>query len=84
MCRLLGVSRAAFYKWQVSMDAGPTTTELRRASVESHISLFTRSLIWMRTAALEWLAIVSKLGVRCSENTVAKLMRQAGNSGRWC
>ncbi len=56
MCRLLGVSRAAFYKWQVSMDAGPTTTELRRASVESHIGLFTRSLIWMRTAALEWLA----------------------------
>jgi hypothetical protein len=39
MCGLLGVSRAAFYTWQPSAEVGPTATELRRASVESHIRL---------------------------------------------
>ncbi len=60
------------------MDAGPTTTELRRASVESHLRLIHSQPHLVGKAALERLVELSKLGVRCSENTVAKVMRQAG------
>ncbi len=72
MCRLLGVSRAAFYKWQVSMDAGPTTTELRRASVESHIRLIHSQPHLDAYGSPRMARELSKLGVRCLKTPLPK------------
>lgn len=78
MCRLLDVSRAAFYKWQASAEGGPTPAELRRASVESHIRVIHSQPHLDAYGSPRMARELSKLGVRCSENTVAKVMRQAG------
>lgn len=78
MCRLLDVSRAAFYKWQASAHAGPTASELRRASVESHIRLIHSQPHLNAYGSPRMTRALSKLGVHCSENTVAKVMKLAG------
>lgn len=78
MCRLLDVSRAAFYKWQASAEAGPTAAELQRERVESHIRLIHSQPHLDAYGSPRMARELSKLGVSCCENTVAKVMREAG------
>ena len=39
MCRLLEVSRAAFYKWSALEEAGPTVSEARRDRIVNEMRL---------------------------------------------
>lgn len=74
MCRVLRVSRSGYYAWQ---RRAPSATAGRQAELTERISrahAASRRIYGAPRVHRELLA----QDVRCSKNTVAKLMRQAG------
>ena len=74
LCQVLEVSRSGYYAWQ---RRPPSATACRRDSLVNEIRQAhqaSRSIYGSPRVHRELLA----QGVNCSENTVAKLMRQAG------
>ena len=78
MCRLLEVSRAAFYKWSALEEAGPTATEVRRDRIVNEIRLIHSQQHMDSYGSPRVVRELAKSGINCSENTVAKVMRDAG------
>lgn len=74
MCRVLRVSRSGFYAWQKRQ---PSAGACRRAELTERIRQVhqqSRSIYGAPRVHRE----LAAAAVRCSKNTVAKLMRQAG------
>ncbi len=79
MCRVYGVTRAGFYAWR---GRGPSRRAQENESLSDQIrrvhqasrGTYGRPMVYRR---------LREMGVRVSENRVAKLMRCGGIKGRW-
>lgn len=78
MCRLLEVSRTAYYKWSALEDAGPTESQLRRELIANEIRLIHSKPNFDSYGSPRMVRELAKSGIKCSENTVAKVMKEAG------
>jgi len=78
MCRLLRVSSSAYYSWRLRK---PTKTERRRQDLLFQIRLAHRESHSLYGSPRIH-ADLNLRGIRCSLNTVSKLMRQAGIRAR--
>lgn len=78
MCRLLEVSRAAYYKWSALEEAGPTGSQVRRELIANQIRLIHSKPHFDSYGSPRMARELAKSGIKCSENTVAKVMKEAG------
>lgn len=78
MCRLLEVSRAAYYKWSALEEAGPTESQVRRELIVSEIRSIHSRPFFDSYGSPRMVRELVKSGIKCSENTVAKVMKEAG------
>lgn len=78
MCRLLEVSRAAYYKWSALEEAGPTESQVRRELIISEIRQIHSKPNFDSYGSPRMVRELAKAGIKCSENTVAKVMKEAG------
>lgn len=78
MCRVLGVSRSGFYKWQAR---SPSAAQLRRERVETKVvELFGE--FKARYGAPRLADELKEAGLPCSKNFVANIMRLRGIRAR--
>jgi transposase InsO family protein len=78
MCRVLQVSRAAFYKWSALEEAGPTKSQARRELLVKEIKIIHSRPHLDCYGSPRVVRELAKSGIKCSENTVAKVMKEAG------
>lgn len=74
MCRVLGVSRSGFYRWQ---SRPVSERDLRREFVESQV-LETYATYKARYGAPRIAEELKGLGISCSTNYIAKILRLQG------
>jgi putative transposase len=74
VCRVLQVSRSGYYAWQ---QRPPSETTLRQAALVAEIRQAHRESRGIYGSPRVQRELAAR-GVRCSENTVAKLMRREG------
>ena len=78
MCRVLNVSRSGYYRWLAS----PTSqVKQRRLELTEHV-LDTYATYKARYGALRITRELKELGIECSHNTIADIMRQQGIKAR--
>jgi putative transposase len=78
MCRVMGVSRSGFYRWQA---AGENNRQQRRKKLEAAVILTFKSYK-ARYGAPRITRELNALGIQCCVNAVARLMQQAGIKAR--
>jgi len=77
-CKVLEVSRSAFYKWLVTKDAQPGPLEAKRETILNEIKAIHQR-DWQGTFGSPRVhRELLKAGINCARNTVAKIMRTAG------
>lgn len=77
-CKVLQVSRSAFYKWLAAKDAQPGPREVKRETILSKVKAIHQRP-WQDTFGSPRVhKELLKAGVNCAKNTVAKIMHKAG------
>ena len=74
LCQVLDVSRSGYYAWR---DRSPSASALRRQCLTEQIEAAHRQSRSLYGSPRVHQELVAR-GVRCCENTVAKLMRRSG------
>jgi putative transposase len=74
LCRVLGVSRSGFYAWR---SRAPSAAEVRRGELAAEITAIHAEVKGRYGSPRIHAELVSR-GHECCENTVARLMREAG------
>ena len=78
-CKVLKVSRSAFYKWR---NAQPAPASIRREQLKQHIKAVHNEPRKDDYGSPRIHRELLKRNVKCSKNTVAKLMKQQGIRAR--
>ena len=78
-CKVLKVSRSAFYKWR---NAQPAPASIRREQLKQHIKAVHNEPRKDDYGSPRIHQELLKRNVKCSKNTVAKLMKQQGIRAR--
>ena len=77
-CKVLQVSRSAFYKWLAAKDAQPKPTQAKREAILNEIKAVHQRDRQDTFGSPRVHRELLKAGINCAKNTVAKIMRTAG------